>query len=222
MLQLPVNLCWVNHGVIKSSVSLCHKKVIQGQVCDALFFKAHIDRHAPQRTSPLRENNLPLLPVQPPPRHPISRFQGVTPRHFRDWSLMTGRAVHCLLWEKVHRATPPHHQRPDPYARQLWMPFSPPSSEIKQEVCKLLTLISQGIDWYKVLVVGKNCKLNDTIKASALWSNIPLEIVFALTTQCKWKWHKQHEMYLANVRPNAKRPNAPYIPPARVGGLHWG
>ena len=43
-------------------------------------------------------------------------------------------------------------------------------SEIKQEVCILLILISQGIDWYKVLVVGKNGKLNDTIEASALWS----------------------------------------------------
>ena len=31
-------------------------------------------RHAPQRMSPLRENNLPLLPVHPPPRHHISRF----------------------------------------------------------------------------------------------------------------------------------------------------
>ena len=43
-------------------------------------------------------------------------------------------------------------------------------SEIKQEVCKLLILISQRILWYKVLVVGKNGKLNETIEASALWS----------------------------------------------------
>ena len=42
--------------------------------------------------------------------------------------------------------------------------------EIKQEVCKLLTLVSQGIDCYKGLMVGKNGKLNDTIEASALWS----------------------------------------------------
>ena len=54
-----------------------------------------IDRHAPQRTSPLRENNLPLLPVHPPPRHPISRFQVAAPGHFRDWSLIEWRAVHC-------------------------------------------------------------------------------------------------------------------------------
>ena len=44
-------------------------------------------------------------------------------------------------------------------------------SEIKQEVCILCILISQGIDWYKVLVVGKNGKLSDTIEASALWSS---------------------------------------------------
>ena len=31
-------------------------------------------------------------------------------------------------------------------------------------------LISQGIDWYKVLVVGKSGKLNETIEVSALWS----------------------------------------------------
>ena len=42
--------------------------------------------------------------------------------------------------------------------------------EIKQEVCILLMLISQGIDWYKVLVVGKSGKLNETIEVSALWS----------------------------------------------------
>ena len=33
--------------------------------------------------------------------------------------------------------------------------------------------IGQGIDWYKVLVVGKNGKLNETIEVSALWSNMP-------------------------------------------------
>ena len=31
--------------------------------------------------------------------------------------------------------------------------------------------ISQGIDWYKVPVVGKNGKLNETIEGGALWSN---------------------------------------------------
>ena len=46
-----------------------------------------IDRHASQRMSPLLENNLPLLPVHPTPRHPISRFQAVAPGHLRDWSL---------------------------------------------------------------------------------------------------------------------------------------
>ena len=50
------------------------------------------------------------------------------------------------------------------------MPFLLSPSEIKQEVCILLILISQGIDWYKVLMLGKNGKLNDTIEASALWS----------------------------------------------------
>ena len=43
-------------------------------------------------------------------------------------------------------------------------------SEIRQEVCKLMLSIGQGIDWYKVLVVGKNGKLNETIQVSALWS----------------------------------------------------
>ena len=43
-------------------------------------------------------------------------------------------------------------------------------SEIRQEVCKLMFSIGQGIDWYKVLVVGKNGKLNETIEVSALWS----------------------------------------------------
>ena len=46
-------------------------------------------------------------------------------------------------------------------------------SEIRQEVCKLMFRIGQGIDWYKVLVVGKNGKLNETIEVSALWSNMP-------------------------------------------------
>ena len=37
-------------------------------------------------------------------------------------------------------------------------------SEIKRELCKLMISISQGIDLYKVLVVGKNGKLNETIE----------------------------------------------------------
>ena len=49
-------------------------------------------------------------------------------------------------------------------------------SEIRQEVCILLISISQGIDWYKVLVVGKNGKLNETIEVSALWSTRGMHI----------------------------------------------
>ena len=49
--------------------------------------------HAPQRMSVLRDNNLPLRPVHPPPRHPISTFQVVAPGQFRDWSLITWRGV---------------------------------------------------------------------------------------------------------------------------------
>ena len=44
-------------------------------------------------------------------------------------------------------------------------------SEIKRELCKLMTNIGQGIDRYKVPVVGKNGKLYDTIEVSAWWSN---------------------------------------------------
>ena len=43
-------------------------------------------------------------------------------------------------------------------------------SDIKQELCKFMTRMSGGIDRYKVLVVGKNGKLNKTIEGSALWS----------------------------------------------------
>ena len=46
--------------------------------------------------------------------------------------------------------------------------FSP--KEITQELYKLVTLISQGIDRYKVPVVAKNGKLNEMIEVSALWS----------------------------------------------------
>ena len=34
----------------------------------------------------------------------------------------------------------------------------------------LTSLLSQGIYWYKVPVVGKHGKLNETIEVSALWS----------------------------------------------------
>ena len=42
--------------------------------------------------------------------------------------------------------------------------------------------ISQGIDWYKVLVVGKHGKLNETIEVSALWSNM----VSSTSGQNRW------------------------------------
>ena len=44
-------------------------------------------------------------------------------------------------------------------------------SEIKRELCKLMTRISEGIERYKVLVVGKNGKLNEMIEMSA-WRSI--------------------------------------------------
>ena len=45
-------------------------------------------------------------------------------------------------------------------------------SDIIWELCELIMIrISQGIDWYKVPVAGKNGKLNETIEVSALWSN---------------------------------------------------
>ena len=43
-------------------------------------------------------------------------------------------------------------------------------SEIRRELCKLMITICQGIDRYKVPVVGKDGKLNETIERSALWS----------------------------------------------------
>ena len=48
------------------------------------------------------------------------------------------------------------------------------SSEIKQEVCELIINISQGTQWYKVFVVGKTGKLNETIEVSAFWSILHL------------------------------------------------
>ena len=45
------------------------------------------------------------------------------------------------------------------------------ASEIIWELCKFVISISQGINWYKVPVVGKHGKLNETIEVSALWSN---------------------------------------------------
>ena len=56
-------------------------------------------------------------------------------------------------------------------------------SEIRQEVCKLMFSIGQGIDWYKVLVVGKNGKLNETIEVSALWSKAPVYTFKMFTCQ---------------------------------------
>ena len=72
-----------------------------------------------------------------PPGQPISRFQGVAPGHFRDWSLINGGG----------------------------------GGGYKTVFCRLLLSIGQGIELYKVLVVGKNGKLNETIEVSALWSN---------------------------------------------------
>ena len=42
--------------------------------------------------------------------------------------------------------------------------------EIIWELCELMISISQGIDWYKVPLVGKHGKLNETIEVSALLS----------------------------------------------------
>ena len=52
-------------------------------------------------------------------------------------------------------------------------------SEIKRELCKLMSSISQGMDRYKVPVVGKNGKLNETIEWSALWSILQFRAVGA-------------------------------------------
>ena len=49
------------------------------------------------------------------------------------------------------------------------------------------------------------------------WAHIHPETAFALATQRKWNGHKQHEIYMANVRVNARRPNVTYIPPAWLG-----
>ena len=43
-------------------------------------------------------------------------------------------------------------------------------------------------------------------------AHIPLKTAFALATKRKWNWHKQPEMYMPNASPNARRPNATYIP----------
>ena len=53
-------------------------------------------------------------------------------------------------------------------------------------------------------------------------AHIALEIVFSLATQRKWKWHKQHEMYMANAKMLRWGPNATYISPACVGGWRCG
>ena len=117
--------------------------------------------------SAIRENNLPPLPVHPPPRHPISRFH---------WGILgSGHYLRGGLYTACHerRCT----ELPHPVINDQTLilsnfegPFLLSPSELRQEVCILLTTISQGIDWYKVLVVGKNGKLNDMIEVSALWS----------------------------------------------------
>ena len=58
--------------------------------------------------------------------------------------------------------------RPLSYSTEDLVLLSP--SEIKRELCELMISIGQGIDRYKVPVVGKNGKLNDTIEVNALWS----------------------------------------------------
>ena len=44
-------------------------------------------------------------------------------------------------------------------------------SVINQELCEYIISATQGTNWYKVLEVGINGKLNETIEVSALWSN---------------------------------------------------
>ena len=56
-------------------------------------------------------------------------------------------------------------------------------------------------------------------------AHIPPEMAFALGSQRKQ--NKQHEMYMPNVSPNSRGPNATYIPPVLLGlalgllGLPW-
>ena len=44
------------------------------------------------------------------------------------------------------------------------------ASEMIWELCEFLISIIQRINWYKVPVVGRHGKLNETIEVSALWS----------------------------------------------------
>ena len=48
--------------------------------------------------------------------------------------------------------------------------------------------MSGGINRYKVLVVGKNGKLNETIEGSALWS-IPLQDLYETFIALKVTFH---------------------------------
>ena len=48
-------------------------------------------------------------------------------------------------------------------------------------------------------------------------AHIPPETGFALATKRKWNLHKKYEMYMPNASPNARRPNATYIPLTGVG-----
>ena len=43
-----------------------------------------------------------------------------------------------------------------------------------------------------------------------------------LGTQREGIGSKEHEIYMPNASPSHWGPNATYIPPARVGGWHWG
>ena len=47
---------------------------------------------------------------------------------------------------------------------------------MKREVCELMITISQGVVWYKVLVVGKDGKFYDMIEVSALWSTLAIVV----------------------------------------------
>ena len=55
----------------------------------AWYGKSLIDHHIPQRISPIRRNNLPVLPSCPPSRRYSSTGAGL--RLGRDWSLTTRR-----------------------------------------------------------------------------------------------------------------------------------
>ena len=133
--------------------------------------------------SPLCENNLPLLPFHPPPRHPISRFQVVALGGYKTGRGGGGGGGKSIVFPYEKRGggaekvsyfclLTPHSVLNNqsfilPNFEGLVL-LSP--SEIKRELFNLMISISQGMDRYKVPVVGKNGKLNETIERSVLWS----------------------------------------------------